>query len=861
MQAPVELHSKIVEFFTSIPNIHDSDSRRAFVYSVSLDPQLQDLIDFAGPSAQFLQLLVSTLVKYGNLEDGRDALEAVLEAAKKYVGPDKQEYCEVLIQNWRSCRISYASQQNVSPERSSLTTTDREKAKTDSGPRAGDMAQEQLEEKMECFSWLHLTDLHRGMKEQHWLWPGVREIFFEDLERLHEKCGPWDLVLFTGDLTQRGNMEEFQKVDEILEQLWTYFKKLGSSPKLLAVPGNHDLVRPRRTDPSVRLLQQWADQPDIQDEFWEEADSPYRQVIKRAFKNYTIWWRNAQSFKAKDVNTGILPGDFSTTFEKEGAKLGIVGLNTSFLQLTDDNYEGKLALYAKQFQEVCGNDGPAWTKQHHACLLLTHHPPVWLNSDSQQHLNGEITARGRFAVHFCGHMHETVYREITEGGAEARRLWQGHSLFGLENFGEEDEGQRLHGYTGGKIELRGDTGTLLFWPREARLQGGQRSIVPDYSLALTDNQHTNPKNIELLQPYTMKIEAQDLPKTGDLKQVPEAAKKAPSDTVLPKQEHSHSIGEGLIALIELMQSPEARDSVIAFQTNFQAASEQIDILVNNKRLHDLLHTMQFQFYNYLVQQTRRSLSDDTDWDILMDYEIDFQSIIDELQDIGGRGTFVVEEVAWIQDIMSAREELHEAVKNSDMKRLKKAAWLIDRVLAIQPSRINTRLSTGARALRLPDLVNAMTVVRSKITRLDLDPRKVCQFEVGIDALDKLNHSLNALIKEHDKWQTVDNELRLIDANLEQNMSELELSWPHLKVNIESLYGGSTDAWVLSLKAEGEKLESAIAQEPVKVKQYFRHYRRRASDRFYQVDLELRKLCNDLRKVGEPLASVLRMIGG
>ncbi len=141
MQAPVELHSKIVEFFTSIPNIDVSDSRRAFVYSVSLDPQLQDLIDFAGPSAQFLQLLVSTLVKYGNLEDGRDALEAVFEAAKKYVGPDKQEYCDLLIQDWRSFRISYASQQNVSPERPSLTATDKEKAKTNSGTYADDMIQ------------------------------------------------------------------------------------------------------------------------------------------------------------------------------------------------------------------------------------------------------------------------------------------------------------------------------------------------------------------------------------------------------------------------------------------------------------------------------------------------------------------------------------------------------------------------------------------------------------------------------------------------------------------------------------------------------------------------------------------------
>ena len=103
------------------------------------------------------------------------------------------------------------------------------------------------------FSWLHLTDFHQGMRDQDWLWPGVKEIFFEDLKRLHDKSGSWDLVLFTGDLTQRGSAEEFEKLDRLLVQLWDYFAQLGSSPKLLAVPGNHDLVRPNAKEPAVRL--------------------------------------------------------------------------------------------------------------------------------------------------------------------------------------------------------------------------------------------------------------------------------------------------------------------------------------------------------------------------------------------------------------------------------------------------------------------------------------------------------------------------------------------------------------------------------------------------------------------------------
>ncbi len=34
------------------------------------------------------------------------------------------------------------------------------------------------------FNWLHLTDLHMGIKDQHTLWPNVEEAFFDDLEFL-----------------------------------------------------------------------------------------------------------------------------------------------------------------------------------------------------------------------------------------------------------------------------------------------------------------------------------------------------------------------------------------------------------------------------------------------------------------------------------------------------------------------------------------------------------------------------------------------------------------------------------------------------------------------------------------------------
>ena len=70
-------------------------------------------------------------------------------------------------------------------------------------------------------------------------------------------------------------------------------------------------------------------------------------------------------------------------------------------------------------------------------------------------------------------------------------------------------------------------------------------------------------------------------------------------------------------------------------------------------------------------------------------------------------------------------------------------------------------------------------------------------------------------------------------------------------NVRALVRPTTDAG---------KLESVLAAgEPNRIKQAFRRYRRQVGERFYRVDVELKRTCDDLRQIVGPLASVLRMI--
>lgn len=96
-ELPASLKSKILEFLKTLPNLDTPAGQRAFILAAGLDAGLQAQIQFGLPSAQFIPLLISQLLSYGKLQDGRTALSAVLETGKQYIGTDRQAACETLI--------------------------------------------------------------------------------------------------------------------------------------------------------------------------------------------------------------------------------------------------------------------------------------------------------------------------------------------------------------------------------------------------------------------------------------------------------------------------------------------------------------------------------------------------------------------------------------------------------------------------------------------------------------------------------------------------------------------------------------------------------------------------------------------
>src|SRR5205085_1299251 len=213
-------------------------------------------------------------------------------------------------------------------------------------------------------NWLHLSDWHVGRSAQGHLWPNLRFEFEKDLTTLIRQYGGLDLVLFTGDLVQSGERKQFHELEQNLKRMWSFFETLGCSPRILTIPGNHDLRRPDASKSAPLALGGWHEQPDVRETFWRTTPSDLRRCVEKTFEEYDRWLAQTQ-IPRLPTEKGLLPGDLATTFEKDGLRIGIVGLNSTFLQLRRGDYEGRLAISARQFGEMCGPDYVAWLERHH----------------------------------------------------------------------------------------------------------------------------------------------------------------------------------------------------------------------------------------------------------------------------------------------------------------------------------------------------------------------------------------------------------------------------------------------------------------------------------------------------------------
>lgn len=332
-------------------------------------------------------------------------------------------------------------------------------------------------------SWLHVSDLHvskkkigsaTGRRPGGEQWAEVREEFFADLEaQLDATQLEPDLVIITGDLALSGETKQYNDFDaEFLTPLLARLRGRGAAAVLVAVPGNHDVRRPKGNDVlRYRSLLDY-DLTDDKDKFvkqlraslWTERKA---DAIAPLFESYMAWMERtmlpgladhtaASGLRVEALHTSHVPGDFSVIVSRGELRLLLVGLNSAWIQFDDSDVMGMLHVPREQLFAALAKDDDTVLRRFDdlsGALLLMHHPRDWLSPDARRTFDEAIhPARdGRFSACLFGHMHEARTESRAISGRNMQHLYQSPSLFGLEHYGETQ--QRLDvGYTLGAID-------------------------------------------------------------------------------------------------------------------------------------------------------------------------------------------------------------------------------------------------------------------------------------------------------------------------------------------------------------------------------------------------------------------------
>ena len=303
-----------------------------------------------------------------------------------------------------------------------------------------------------------------------------------------------------------------------------------------------------------------------------------------------------------------------------------------------------------------------------------------------------------------------------------------------------------------------------------------------------------------------------------------------------------------------------REAVVSFRTDFEGTSEQIDLMNDYKLVHDFFQELENR-YNLINNDLKRLPGDDYAWENIAINEPELQGKIKDLLQAAQSPTFMREEPRWPQQLATVSERIRTGTEEYDYEVLRKGVNLLYRVLNRYPSRINAQLVSTAGQLRLDSIEEAMVTICNNLleeTAITLDHHILEEVQNGVMALGGLDERLNELVKEHNAWQEIDDEVRRVKSSIGIGIEELEDAWFDLEPMTRNIINGHQDEWAESLNKITDTLDEAISDQGiVTVRRTFLRYQSQMGRRFRQVDLELLTLCQELQHIGESLDIVLR----
>ena len=257
---------------------------------------------------------------------------------------------------------------------------------------------------------LHITDIHFGWQEDNASQKAERTVCLEAfLVELSKLEAPWKptIVCLTGDVAWRGAPSDYNEAQKWLDLV---MECCGLDyQRLIACPGNHDVIRERASKIARPTTPEEADQV---------LALPLAEQYGRSFSGYTDFCKKAGLLAPR-----LGEGDSYLVGQRMLRGLRFVTLNSAWFA-KDDHDNGKLWLGLPHLKNMEAHHQLPLIQSHSTApvtVALMHHPPEWLHPDERQVSGARQNTVDYLALRshilLTGHTHAEVRKanRIAEG--------------------------------------------------------------------------------------------------------------------------------------------------------------------------------------------------------------------------------------------------------------------------------------------------------------------------------------------------------------------------------------------------------------------------------------------------------------
>lgn len=218
--------------------------------------------------------------------------------------------------------------------------------------------------------------------------------------------------------------------------------------------------------------------------------------------------------------------------------------------------------------------------------------------------------------------------------------------------------------------------------------------------------------------------------------------------------------------------------------------------------------------------------------------------------------------SWVSDdLATVSQSMLALLEEINLSLMEEIIWTLTNLMHVQPTVVNQFLINSVQILNLAALQNTLLQIYNRLLTLGKTESQLLAFKRGADDLVSLNNDLNNQIREHRTWQKIDTALQQADNARQKSDEDLKRIWRILSPLVQMICNETAgEDWSEQLFDTDSVLNNALASNNKEVfNTFFPGYKSGLRTRFYEVDSNLKILCEKLRPIGDKVHEVLQAL--